>query len=91
MWNPFATNRQVGRARQVANEHRVRVQELEEALGALLLEVQSLPVAIEWRPSTQARTLIRDGYPVPIRFPALADPGAPIHPALKRAQEVMGL
>lgn len=85
-----AINPDLGRARQVANEHRVRAMELQEALADLVAHVDALPTAINYAPSTEAKALIRDGYPVPVRIPALSDPGAPIVWAVRHAKEVLG-
>lgn len=85
-----ALRKDLGHARQVANEHRVRAMELEENLRDLVAHIEALPTAINYKPSTEAKGLIREGYPIPVRIPALSDPGAPIVLAVRHAKEVLG-
>lgn len=54
----FTRRRDLGHARQVANQHRVRVQELEQALEAVLNPAQS--VAEYSAAVAHARRVLRD-------------------------------
>lgn len=90
MWNPFANAAAIGRARQVANLHKVRAQELEGALKDLVAHFDAMPVAINYTPSTQGKAVLKETGSVAVRIPFLADPGSPIVLAVRDAKEVLG-
>lgn len=70
----FATRKALGRARQEAALNRVRVQELEEALGDLLKAVDALPLSVSVQDHPDLRAAVAHRRGVSVRYHALTNP-----------------